>query len=143
MIIDVLAALVGTLLVGNEFAVAAFVNPSLWRLDDLSHRRAARGLAATIGRWAPLWFAASTICMGAAAWINHSQVLGVATGAWVISVVFSVVYPAPLNARIATWDPENPPEDWKKMRRRWDGWHIGRTIWLFAAQVVCIIALIR
>ena len=50
---------------------------------------------------------------------------------------------APLNARIAAWDPENPPEDWRAMRRRWDRWHVGRTVWLLTAQAVAIATLVR
>jgi len=143
MVLEALAVLVGTLLVGNELAVAAFIHPSLWRIDDLSHRRVAREIATTLGRWAPPLYAASTLCIGAAAWLNHSTALWVAAGAWVLASIFSAVFPAPLNARIATWAPENPPEDWQAMRHRWDRWHLGRTLWLLAAQALFVFALIR
>lgn len=143
MVVETLAALVGTLLVGNELGIAAFVHPSLGRLDDLSHRRAAREIASVLGRWAPPWYAASILCIGAVAWLHSGLALWAATGAWVLATVFTIAFPAPLNARIAQWDPENPPEDWREMRHRWDRWHLGRTLWLLMSQGIAVAALIH
>ena len=142
-VLDTLTVLVGTLLVGNEVAIAAFVHPALGRIDDLSHRRAAREIAAALGRWAPPWYAASALLLAAAAWFRRDATLGTDAGAWLLAIVVTVVLIAPLNARIAKWDPERPPEDWRTMRRRWDAMHIARTAWLAAAQVVAVTILVR
>jgi hypothetical protein len=52
--------------------------------------------------------------------------------------VFSVVFPVPINNRIAKWDPEDLPNDWRELRRRWDKLHYVRIVLLLSA-LACLI----
>ena len=140
---DLLAILVPTALVGNEVRVAAFVHPALARTEDVAHRRGRAAVAAALDRGAPPWYGLSAGCVGYAAWRHGDPLLWIAAGVWVLTIVLTVLFPAPLNKRIAGWDAEAPPEDWREMIRRWDRWHALRTVVLAANQTLVIVAFLR
>lgn len=55
------------------------------------------------------------------------------------SLVFTGLFELPINARVLTWSPEDPPEGWEVMRDRWAAVHTVRT----AVSVVglgCLVA---
>lgn len=43
------------------------------------------------------------------------------------SVVLTGLFELPINGRVMTWSPENPPEGWEALRDRWDAVHTVRT----------------
>ena len=53
--LDTMALTVAGLLVGNEFAIAASVHPTLNRLPDHAHAAGASALARLLGRVMPFW----------------------------------------------------------------------------------------
>lgn len=138
-----LVILVGTMLVGNELSIALFTHPALARTDELTHRRGRAAVAAALDNGAPPWYGVSTLLVVVAAWRHGDPRLWLVAGIWVLIIVLTVLFPAPLNKRIALWNPEAPPEDWRAMIARWDRWHTIRTAVLIANQGLAIFALLR
>ncbi|HLV02498.1 MAG TPA: hypothetical protein VKZ59_14605 [Acidobacteriota bacterium] len=75
--IEVTALVVAGTMVGNEFAVAAFIHPNPSRQNDQTHAHSAQALARTFGRIMPPWYAASLL-------LNIAVVLLVRTS-WIVS----------------------------------------------------------
>ena len=70
------------LLIGTEFAVSAFVNPILWKLDDVAQATAIRMFARKLGTVMPFWYVGSLVLLGCI-WVlerhsGHAQLLMVA-----------------------------------------------------------------
>jgi len=64
---DIATAAIAATMVGNEFAVAAFVHPQLRKLAPETHAQASAPLASSLGRWMPFWYgAAFALILGAA-----------------------------------------------------------------------------
>lgn len=51
------------LLVGTEFAVSAFINPVLAKLDDRSQAEAIRMFARKLGKAMPFWYGLSLVLL--------------------------------------------------------------------------------
>lgn len=127
------ALLVSGAMAGNELAVA-LVNAQLAQLDDRTHARAARPLAAFFGRVMPSWYAL-TVALTLAVLV-FGRVAG--TAAWWLTLLaaalFAATVPAtlvalvPINTRIAGWDVDRLPPDWREERRRWDARHRVRVV---------------
>lgn len=133
------------LMVGNEFAVSAFVHPSFSQLDDTVHAPSAQSLARIYGRVMPFWYALVLI-MTLAVTINLRLArsaalwLAIASAAlWALSIVFTLIGPVPINNQVIDWDLEHLPPNWKDLRSRWDRLHAVRVAILFAA-FVCLVS---
>jgi hypothetical protein len=87
----------------------------------------------------PFWMAGSTLLnvllllpferLNNSAWHLATAALAIQ----VLAVVFSLIAPAPINARIAKWTPESLPQDWSAQEKRWDVYHSVRTCGLVLA----------
>lgn len=133
------------LMVGNEFAVSAFVNPSFSQLDDTAHAPTAQSLARIYGRVMPFWYALVLILTVAVS-INlrlarseTSWLAIVSATLWLSSIVFTLIGPLPINNQVISWDLEHLPPNWKDLRSRWDRLHAIRVAILFAA-FVCLVS---
>lgn len=133
------------LLVGNEFAIAAFVHPTLSRQDHRAHLSAIQRFARFYGGLMPLWMgvtAALQAAIAVAAWFEASLAfpwLFAAALLWAIAIPFSLIFPVPLNNQVKAWDLEDLPLDWENVRRRWDFYNWLRVILLLAAFVTALI----
>lgn len=143
--LDVTTVVITGLMVGNEFAVSAFVHPSFSQLDDTAHAPSAQSLARIYGRVMPFWYALVLILTVAVA-INlrlaRSEALWLAIVSatlWVSSIVFTLIGPVPINNQVINWDLEHLPPNWKDLRSRWDRLHAVRVAILFAA-FVCLVS---
>lgn len=145
--IDLIAVLVTVLLTGSELAIGVFVHPVLSKLQDGAHAEAAKPLARLLGKVMPLWYAAALLLVVVALFAR-------AFGTWswwacltsaallAITVPFSVIYLVPINNRIAAWDLNALPGDWKNERRRWDQYHYVRIVILVLASLAIIAAIL-
>ncbi|MFI9273694.1 anthrone oxygenase family protein [Kitasatospora sp. NPDC052896] len=133
-------------MVGVEFAVAAFVNPILDRLPNDGGLGARSDGARVLGRIMPFWYLGS-VALGtvwaALAWGGASASL-VATGTalLVLGVVMSILLLVPINSRVATWSNEGAPADWKRQLERWDRLHhvrVGVIVLAFALFAVALV----
>ncbi|MEV0116123.1 anthrone oxygenase family protein [Streptomyces sp. NPDC050844] len=142
----VVAVVVVGLMVGVEFAVAAFVNPIFDRLPNDGGLAARSDGARVLGRVMPFWYICSVVIgvvWAALAWGDDGTTLVTAgTALLVVSVVMSVLLLVPINSRVATWSKEGAPADWKQQVGKWDRFHYVRVgiivlaFALFAAALV-------
>ena len=131
------------LLAGNELAVAVFIHPVLYQAEEASHAAVVKPLAAKLGRWMPFWYALSLLLI-----VVQLIFIGPGHGiAWpldcaaasllVVIIVLTLIFPVPINNRIATLDLQHLPANWLSLRRRWDLYHQIRVVLL-----VCVFALL-
>lgn len=143
-ILEIATVVLAGLLVGNELAIAAFVHPILYRLEDRDHRAAASPIAKLLGRAMPPWYALVFILIAADAWIRRAnglsaRLLILVASLSVGTILFSIVMLVPINSRIASWTQEKYSENWRDDRRRWDSLHRVRVAMLTLA-LICLVA---
>lgn len=135
------------LLVGVEFAVAAFINPILDRLPENGGLAARSDGARLLGRVMPFWYIGSMVLgavWAAVAWGGAEAACVATAGALlVLSVLMSVALLVPINSRVARWTRESVPADWKEQLGRWDRFHWVRVGVLIAAFVLLVVGTLR
>ncbi|HEY1922298.1 MAG TPA: DUF1772 domain-containing protein [Tepidisphaeraceae bacterium] len=137
-----------SLLVGNELCIAVFICPTLYKLPDQCHLRAAKAIAGLLGRAMPIWYIATfALSVGECYVSRHAgpaitNLLLASTGMFLLSIIFTLIGPVPINNQIARLDPENPPMNWLALRKRWDILHAIRTFILFIALFLLVSALL-
>jgi uncharacterized membrane protein len=147
-LLTILVLLCASLLVGNEFAVGVFINPSFGRLPDVSYAFAAGETARIYGKVMPFWMIGNfLLCIMVTFLVADSYSAQwwfylAATILFGCVNVFSVLFPVPINNKIANWDPNDLPGDWRELRKRFDRYHFIRIVLLLAALVCLIIGMI-
>ena len=121
-------------MVGNEFAVAAFAHPVLWRLADSTHTAVAGALARVLGRAMPFWYALGLLLMAASVGVVREEtgrwpewMVGAAV-VWLLVIVWTLVALVPINNRVGAWKDGGNLALWKRDRQRWDGMHRWRVV---------------
>jgi hypothetical protein len=144
---DAIAATVAAAMAGNEFGVAAFVHPQLYRLDNKAHAQAASFLARTLGRWMPIWYALAFLLILGAFWEHHpseaSLLILAAGGLWALIIVWTLLVLVPINNRIARLNPQSPYAGCRDDRVRWDRLHRIRVVLLVIAVFMFLTGLLR
>jgi uncharacterized membrane protein len=146
---DIATAAVATIMVGNEFAVAAFVHPQLYRLGNNVHAHAAASLARTLGKAMPPWYGIALVLMAGAAFEHRpissgpGLLITSATVLWAATIVFTIAALVPINNRIAQLDPEDPYEGWSTDRVRWDRLHRIRVVLLIVSVLLLLGGLLQ
>jgi Anthrone oxygenase len=144
---DIATAAVTGLMVGSEFAVAAFVHPQLRKLGDSAHVQIAPRLAGVLGKAMPIWYGLALVLIVGAAFEHRPPSSGpglfiaLAAALWVTVILFSVTMLVPINNRIAKIDPEHPYDCWLQDRCRWDQLHQVRVVLLTMAFVLLLTGL--
>jgi uncharacterized membrane protein len=147
LLVHILAIVVLGLMCGSELNVGLFAHPMFRRQPLAVHIPARAGFAALFGRVMPFWMSGSTLLnllllfpfihLSRAAW----RLAAVAFAIQVLSVVFSLLAPVPINNRIMRWTPEALPADWKAQEARWETYHALRTVALIGAFALLIFSL--
>ncbi len=145
---DLLAIFITGLMVGSEFAVAAFVHPALNGLETYPHLVAAKRLAASLGRLMPPWYALGLLAVLTEIWLHRtsrpSMTLLVGSAVlWAATIIFTVIALVPRNNRIAALDPQQPYSGWTEDRRQWDRLHRLRVAALAVSFAMLVAALLR
>lgn len=145
--IDLIAVLVTVLLAGSELAIGVFVHPVLSKLRDAAHAEAAKPLARLLGKVMPFWYAAALLFLVVSL---LARVVG--TWSWwaclssaallAVTVSFSLICLVPINNRVAAWDSNALPGDWKSDRKKWDQYHALRIVILVLASVTIMAAVL-
>ncbi|MFI1735047.1 anthrone oxygenase family protein [Streptomyces acidicola] len=145
-VLAVVTVVVVGVMVGVEFAVAAFVNPILDRLPNDGGLGARSDGARVLGRVMPFWYIGSVVLgtvWAAVAWGGGgASLVAAGTALLVLSVVMSILLLVPVNSRVATWSTEGVPADWKQQVGRWDRFHqvrVGVIVLAFALFVVALV----
>ena len=130
------------ILVGVEFSVSAFVNPAAWRLGPEAQLQILSRLALVLGKVMPVWYAVSTLLLGAEIWLyRHSQeriLLLTAGVVWICTVVASILFEVPRNNRVA-----EGASDWQRTHRVWDRVHRVRIAALTISAVLLLSVVVR
>ena len=140
----VLVLLCASLLVGNEFAVGVFINPAFGRLPEVPQAFAAKETARIYGKVMPFWMIINFILCVLLTFLVPDRystqwwLYLTATILFVLVTVFSVIFPVPINKKIAGWDPNDLPDDWRELRKRFDQYHFVRIVILLIAHV-CLV----
>jgi hypothetical protein len=143
-LIETGAVMVAGTMVGNELAVAIFFHPRISALDDATHARAARALAAALGRAMPFWYALTLVLsLGVAFYARpggtpgHGMALTAAIlfGA---TIAYTVLFAVPINKKVAQWKPESLPSNWRELRLRWDRLHAIRVVVILVALFLMV-----
>ena len=145
--VDLMAVFVTLLLTGSEFAIGVFVHPVLSRLQETAHAEVAKPLARLLGRVMPFWYAAALLLVVASlftraigSWSWWACLLSAALLA--VTVPFSLICLVPINKRVAAWDLNALPGNWRSDRRRWDQYHVIRIVILILASVAIVAAVL-
>ncbi len=127
------------LLIGTEFAVSAFINPVLRKLDDAAQSAAIRLFARRLGRAMPFWYVASLLLLISVAIGRLHRpgiiLLGGAVGIWAAVIVLTLLFLVPINNRMARMDAAAFTESARREHRKWDTLHRVRVAALAVAMV--------
>jgi uncharacterized membrane protein len=146
---DIATVTLAATMVGNEFAVAAFIHPQIRKLNNSTHAQTAAPLAAVLGKAMPAWYGLVLMLLGGAAF-EHRPVsrgpgllLVFAACLWAATMVFTITMLVPINNRIARMNPTHPYAGWSQDRARWDRLHRIRVVLLTVALVLLLTGLLR
>ncbi|HEX4231277.1 MAG TPA: DUF1772 domain-containing protein [Bryobacteraceae bacterium] len=135
------------LMIGNEFAVSAFVNPAIWQLDGAAEAKAAILLARSLGKVMPFWYTLCLILMGIEAYLHRYDAslrpLLFAVVVWSATIIYTVALLVPINNRIAALTLASPRATWKQDHKKWDTLHRWRIVLLIIAMAGLTYALVR
>ena len=120
-LLDITTILLCGLLAGNELALSLFINPAIWKLNDLS---IVTELARVFGAAMPFWYALCFLLLAAEAWLHRhtaaEPLLLTAAILWALTIVFTLLLLVPRNNRIAA---ATSSTDWLPLHRQWDRLH--------------------
>ena len=139
-----LVLLCTSLLVGNEFTVGVFINPAYSRLPAVSQAFAARETARIYGKVMPFWMIINFLLCVLLTFLVADRYSSewwfylAATVLFALVCVFSLIFPVPVNNKIAGWDPNDLPGDWRELRRRFDQYNFVRIV-LLLITLACFI----
>lgn len=133
------------LMVGNELAVSAFVNPAVWQLESGPQAQELSLLARSLGRVMPVWYGLCLALMALESYLYRHQAalapLLAATLIWAAVIAFTIGILVPINNRIASLNPTVPAPGWKHDHKKWDALHRVRILLLTVAVLFLTYAL--
>lgn len=108
-----------------EFTSFALVHPVIRQLPQKQHILFEQGSLKTYGRIMPVFMPLSVILTLTLA-IFAKEIGGIAlisrfssAGMFIVATIITIRYNVPINKAIKLWDADNPPTDWKEIRKRW------------------------
>ena len=141
-VLNEITVVVLLLMVGVEFAVSAFVNPSAWHLDPDPQAKMLSHFAAVLGKVMPVWYAAGLLLLVAETWLHRFEpgrgLLLAASAIWLLMTLFTLLFLVPLNNLVIKAGPGR-----QEAHRTWDTRHRMRIIALAVAAVLLTYVVIR
>jgi uncharacterized membrane protein len=132
------------LMVGVEFAVSAFINPILWKLDDQPQAQAVQLFAGRLGTAMPFWYALNLLFLIAESVVLRHEpgasLLVAAVAIWAAVIILTLIFLVPINNRLARQQSHESPVQAHREHRRWDGLHRARVVVLGTAMVLFLVA---
>lgn len=145
MILDVLSIVSIGLMVGTEFAVSAFINPVLAKLEPGAEAQATSLFAKKLGRVMPFWYVLNLVLLVMEGVIHrHDSGSGWLTAApivWTAVIVFTLLILVPINNRIAAMDTQAYSEQLRREHTKWDVLHRWRVVALGIGMVSLLIGI--
>jgi uncharacterized membrane protein len=131
------------LMIGTEFAVSAFLNPTLEKLGDTAQAHATRLFARKLGTVMPFWYAVNLLLLIGETIISRRQpgmaFLSAACGLWVAVIVLTLILLVPINNRIAKMDSTLFTDTLRREHARWDVLHRWRVLTISVAMICMLV----
>jgi len=141
------AVVLSGVLTGSELTSWGIVHPTLWKLDHSDQVRAEKLVYKRFGRIDPFLMTATTAaCFAAASGLRgRSATLALAAGGCYTTMLgITLAGNMPINLRVLRWDEQRgDPEEWRRLRRRWDRLHSIRIPLDVAGFVLIALAALR
>lgn len=132
------------LMIGAEFAVWAFINPILWKLEEPARTRAAQLFAQKLGAVMPFWYTSNFLFLVVAAIVLRHRpgfvFLAAASAIWAAVIILTLIFLVPINNRIARQDAGLSLDQSHRLHRRWDTLHRARVVALVVAFALFLLA---
>ena len=133
------------LMIGTEFAVSAFINPVLWKLERGPQMQALRLFAARLGFVMPFWYGLGQLLLLAETGLLRHQVhvvlLATASGIWALVIILTLLFLVPINNRFVHSESLTIADVDQQEHRKWDAMHRLRVLALTTAMVLFLIAI--
>ena len=114
-------------LTGSELTSWAIVHPTLWKLEHEEQVRAEKLMYKRFGTIDPFLMTGTTATcfVAASSFRGRAATLAfTAGGCYGTMLVITLLGNMPINVRVFRWDEESgEPEEWRRLRRRWDRLH--------------------
>ena len=141
-ILETAAIVAAGMMTGNEVCVSIF-HAMLRRVDERAQFDLGKASAAVFGKVMPLWYAATLLLSGAAAYTlrgasRASLLADFAAALFLAAIIYTVTLLVPIDTRVAGWQWDARPDDWAQERQTWDTRHQLR-VFLLAAAFVCLV----
>lgn len=134
------------LMVGNELAISAFVNPAARQLEAGPRAQELSILARSLGRAMPVWYGVCLALLAIESYLHRNEAalapLLTATLIWAGVIAFSIVFLVPINNRIGSLNAATPTPGWEREHNRWDALHRVRILLLIIAVLTLTCALV-
>lgn len=141
---SLVAVLLAGLLTGSELTSRLIVHPTLWKLEHREQVRAEKLMYRRFASIDPFLMTSTVIAcfIAAGALDGDSATLAAAGGAcFAAMLAITLIGNMPINVRVLRWDEEHgDPEEWRRIRRRWDRLHTIRTVLDSAGFVLVALA---
>ena len=101
-----------------------------------------RNLRPVMGTLLPGAVAANLAVLGLSARERRSPAFGLTLAGFLANLtalVLTAIFELPINARVLTWSPADPPQGWEAARDRWETVHTARTA-ISVAGLACLLA---
>jgi Domain of unknown function (DUF1772) len=129
---QLIALVLAGLLAGSELTSWAMVHPTLWRLEHQAQVRAEKLMYARFARIDPFLMTGTVVaCLVAAGALDGRAARLTLAGGLCFAVMLGItlVGNMPINLRVFRWDEEHgDPDEWRRLRRRWDRLHSVRIV---------------
>jgi uncharacterized membrane protein len=133
------------LMIGTEFAVSAFINRALRKLDNVAQLKVIQIFAKMLGTAMPFWYALSMVLLIIEAGLRHSETgfgLLVASAAiWAAVIALTLLFLVPINNRLARMGSTVVAEQALREHALWDSLHRVRVAVLGVAMVCFLVAI--
>ena len=130
--------------VGTEFSIGFLVHPVLSKLPQSVHISSVQVIGRRVGRVMPFWIPLIIVSgfpvlyftweiQGLTFWFTVAGLSCIVT-----MLAISLLGNVPINKQVISWDPESPPDDWLRLRKRWDNLHQIRIL-LDVIALICFL----
>lgn len=131
-------------MIGTEFAVSAFINPVLWKLERRAQTQATQMFAARLGFVMPFWYVLGLVLLlidtFAAGHQPAAVLLAIASGIWVLVIVLTLIFLVPINNKLLRSGVDEFTDASRRDHRRWDALHRWRVAALASAMVIFLLS---
>ena len=147
LFLNIVTTLCIGLLIGTEFAVSAFINPTLSKLDNHSQAEATRLFGKQLGFVMPFWYGASLLLLILVSIFDHlgtgKALVFTASTIWAAAILQSVLVLVPINDRLIKTEAGEFSPKARQEHDKWDRLHRVRVAALSLSMTCFLVAIYR